>query len=171
MQNLEDEHSETLRTTDVVKKKLTDKMQRLDRLQIDHKAAESQLQVVKKQKKDIKAEKACKSYSATLTILKSLIGVVSIEAPSPTVLRCVYKVQGDKARSFCAEVAVLIHFVTPGGRIGRYEMQSQAGQLLTDRFAPQGSPQRMHLDCAVMANDASLLLQEILLCLESAESS
>ena len=122
MQNLEKDQGETLKAIDAAKKRLAEGLQTHDRLQQEHKEAERQVKQAKTQKRDAKAEKACKSYQATLTVLKNLLGVVSIEAPSSTSLRCVYTVQDRRARQFCSEVAILVHFASAGGRIKSYEV-------------------------------------------------
>lgn len=41
---------------------------------------------------------------------------------------------------------------------------------LTSRLAPPGSPSRAYLDRAIAANDVSLLIQEMLVCIESARA-
>jgi hypothetical protein len=171
MQSNEEEQERTLQLTDHAKKHLAEAMQALSRIEHEQRLAEKQAKQVETQARDRKIESQCRAHLATLAVLKGLLGISSIGAPTPTCLRCVYKVQDTRARQFCAEVAVLIHFTTPTGRIKSYELQSTAGQVLTDRLAPLQSPSRANLDRAVAANDASLLIQEILVCVESATST
>lgn len=180
-----------LKEMEVKKRLLVEEVKELEGLKVKQKNAEKVVKELKSQSRDIKIEELCKAHLATLSILKSLLGVVSIEAPEPTCLRIVYKIQGPSSNQDTdISVAILIHFNRPGGRIESFEvslpykrrsmrltcliprlqLQDAGGKDLTSRLAPVQSPSRAHLDRAILANDASLLLQELLLCVGSSTS-
>jgi hypothetical protein len=122
MQSNEEERERTLEATDYAKKHLAEAMQGLSRVEHEQRLAEKLAKQVETQGRNRKIESQCKAHLATLAVLKGLLGISSIGAPTATCLRCVYKVQNSRARQFCAEVAVLLHFKHPNGRIKSYEV-------------------------------------------------
>lgn len=113
---------------ELAKRQLAENLQALNRLEVDHKVAERQAKEAETMGRDRKVEAVCRAHLAALALLRSVLGISSIGAPTPTCLRSVYKVQDAAARRFCVEVAVLLHFAHPGGRIKGYEVGGLGGK-------------------------------------------
>jgi hypothetical protein len=174
MEQLESEQTVMRRQIEAAKKQLALDVQTLDRLNAEQKAAEKlarEAVIDTDRQRDHKLEAVCRGYTATVECLKNVMGIRSIDAPNAQSVRAVYVVSDARARQFCQEVAIDLRFASVNGdRLSSYEICTTSGRLLTEQYAPQGTQARRRLDMAVRANDASLLLQEALLCVESMEA-
>lgn len=94
----------------------------VDRLSSEHHSAEKLAREAQQlgiggKKRDKEVERVCASHSATLALLKSLVGLKSAEAPTDTVLKLVYLVP-----SVGCELGVKLNFAVPGGRLVSVEV-------------------------------------------------
>lgn len=68
-------------------------------------------------KRDKEVERVCASHSATLALLRSLLGLRRIEAPDDKRLHLVYLSSADGC-----ELALVLHFDRPGGKLTSIEL-------------------------------------------------
>jgi hypothetical protein len=122
--NLQGLTDDILKEIELKKRALAEEVKGLDSLKVKQKSAEKLVKELKSKERDPKVEEACKVRQATLSILKSLLGVISIQAPEPTCLRIVYQTRDRRAQQIYPKVTVLLYFTHAGGQLDSYEVRN-----------------------------------------------
>lgn len=94
----------------------------------ERQAREAQQLGVGGKKRDKEVERVCASHSATLSLLKALVGLRNVDAPSDTQLRLTYVSPADGT-----ELELALHFDEPGGRVVRLEVR-HVGQAVLPQY-------------------------------------
>lgn len=136
----------------------------VDRLSSEKNAAERAAREARElgvggRKRDRHVEAACASHSATLALLKGLLGLRRIEAPDEKRLNLVYVSSADGC-----ELSLCLQFDRPGGRLRSVELHhpTQPVTLLPPPTQAQGKNGRKSLSStAVVSPEFSTLLKAI----------
>lgn len=187
MTNLEVKTANVKKAIETTKKDLVSSLRSLDRINAERSLAEKYANEAKMGMgvdggRDLETERLCASHAATISLLRSLLGIDEIEAISPTEIRITYKLPLDsvlnaqqqqhdaaekasttrrKRKSIALPDQSLVHvnlrFKDVGGRIEEVAVTSSKGERYD---LPEASMAR--LGALQKANDVPLIVQEVL---------
>lgn len=131
-----------------------------ERISAERAAREAEELGVGGRKRDKQVERVCASHSATLALLKSLLGLRRIEAIDERTLSLIYVSSLDGC-----ELSLGLRFDQPGGRLINVELQHptepSANLSLLDTTSPSElSPQLRNMFKAAKANDVAAVVME-----------
>uniref|UniRef100_V5GNF7 Kinetochore protein Sos7 coiled-coil domain-containing protein n=2 Tax=Kalmanozyma brasiliensis (strain GHG001) TaxID=1365824 RepID=V5GNF7_KALBG len=185
MTALEGKTADVKKAIEATKKDLVSSLRALDRINAERSlaekfASEAKLGMGVDGGRDLETERLCASHAATISLLRSLLGIDEIEAISPTEIRITYKLPLDsilqqsqqeaagkaagsrrKRKSIALPDQSLVHvnlrFKDVGGRIDEVSVTSSKGEQYD---MPEASMARLR--ALQKANDVPLIVQEVL---------
>ncbi|SPO22982.1 uncharacterized protein UTRI_01660 [Ustilago trichophora] len=187
MTTLEGKTTDVKKAIEATKKDLVSSLRALDRINAERSLAEKFANEAKMGMgvdggRDLETERLCASHAATISLLRSLLGIDEIEAVSPNEIRITYKLPLDsvinsqhqqkdtaakapttrrKRKSIAMPDQSLVHvnlrFKDVGGRIEEVMVTSSKGEQYD---MPESSMARLR--ALQKANDVPLIVQEVL---------
>ncbi|EPQ26548.1 uncharacterized protein PFL1_05870 [Pseudozyma flocculosa PF-1] len=178
MTTLEEQTTKAQQSIETTKKQLVTSLKSLDRLNAERStaekyAAEAKLGMGRDGGRDLETEQLCATHTATLALLRSLLGIEQIEAVDADQIKLVYRVpaaeeapkgaKGPKRRSKTSTsgaegtVTILLRFEEVGGRVAGVEIRTDK-----DEEVELSEAAASRLRALQEANDVPLMVQEVL---------
>ena len=163
MTALEDQTASVNRAIEATKKDLVGSLKTLDRLNAERSTAEKYAAEAKLGGgRDLETERVCATHSATLHLLRSILGITHVQAADSNTIKLVYRVPnatgaGRKRKPDDDYVHLTIAFDEVGGRVTSVDIQNPAGAHIE---LSEASTSRLR--ALKRANDVPLIVHEVL---------